>query len=473
MNAGFRLRRWTRALVVGAGRSGIAAAHLLASAGIELHIYDRRESLGDLAPSQAKLFLGSDHACDEAFAGIDLLVLSPGIDPRDYRRRVALLAPKAEIHGELGLGLFVLTQTMPAIGGRACGQLPIALITGTNGKSTVTAMLGEVLDRAHLAPFTGGNLGTPLCERVLEAIQGLAPWPSSLVVECSSYQLETLPARPNAPVTAVAMVLNLTPDHLARYDSLQHYAATKSRIFSGLDANGLALLDAKDAFTPQMQAAVPRAAKVVRIEDDTGPRVLANQLDLGNGETIARSLLRVVGAHNAKNALFCAIAARHLGASLEQCREGLAAFQGLPHRMRPVGESGGVAFYNDSKATNVASVIASLGSFDRPFVLIAGGQAKGDDLEPLRALLATQGRGLVAIGESAPFFLALVPPHLARASAHDMRQAVALAQSMASPGDAVVLSPACASWDMYSSYAERGNAFEEAVRAFAPPCSSH
>ena len=400
--------KFKRALVIGLGRSGKAAAELLRSMGTEVVTYDRKTDGEEPAP--------------EAFAGIDLMVLSPGVPPGRFRELHALHAPNAAIHGELGLALTLLPQRPPTV-----------LITGTNGKSTVTAMVGHLLQDHD--PFVGGNLGDPPSDLTREILAGDRPLPSHLVLECSSYQLETLPALP----TEVAMVLNVTPDHLDRYDGMEHYARTKANVFGGLVEGGLALLDAEDEWTPTI--APP------------GATLIEGELDLP---------LPLPGRHNEKNALFALAAARHLGVPEARCREAIATFRGLPHRMAFVRELDGVRWYNDSKATNVASTLASVGGLRERFVLIAGGRAKGDDLSPLGEVVRERGRGLVAIGEAAPQFLALADGAI---HAHSMPEAVAHARTLAQPGDVVVLAPACASFDQYRNFAERGEAFTAAVLA--------
>ncbi len=445
---------WRRALVVGLGRSGRAAATLLAALGVEVAGYDARDAIPGL-PADLRVHLGGDVPPDEALAGIDLLVLSPGVPPAAIVDRAARVAPQAEVHGEMGLALHLVASH------RAWATVPTVLITGTNGKSTVTALTGALLEAAGRQPFVGGNLGVPLCERLHETLAGGAPWCDALVLECSSYQLETLPA----VATEVAMLINLSPDHLDRYDSLEHYAQTKARVFRGLVPGGLALLDANDPWTDRLAPAGDR----VRLVGDPQVACLqgegAEQRLVVGDEVYPRSSLRVAGRHNARNALFALLAARHLGVSPTVCRQGLEQFEGLPHRMVLVRELSGVAYYNDSKATNVASAVAGLGGLDRRFVLIAGGLSKGDDLEPLRALLAARGRGLVAIGSSAERFAVMAHGVVAVARAEGMDDAVAQARAMAEPGEAVVLAPACASFDQYRSYAERGDMFTAAVQA--------
>ncbi|HEY8377514.1 MAG TPA: UDP-N-acetylmuramoyl-L-alanine--D-glutamate ligase, partial [Nannocystis sp.] len=391
-----------------------------------------------------------------ALAGIDLMVLSPGVPPARFRAALRDFAPDARIHGEMSLSL--------AIAAAAWGRLPTVLITGTNGKSTVTALTGALLQAGGRRPFVGGNLGVPLAAALLEILRDRRPAPDALVLECSSFQLETLERHP----TDVAMVLNLTPDHLDRYPTLHDYAHAKARVFAGLVPGGLALLDAGDPWHAHFRASLaPRLPVLVdhpegaRI-DGPGP---GDSLVLPRDERYPRAALPLAGRHNSKNALFALLAARHLGIAPEDCLRGLSAFAGLPHRMTFVRERAGVRFYDDSKATNVASVLASLDGFDRPVVLIAGGRAKGDDLTPLRDLLRRSGRALVAIGEAADQFYALADGLVPARRASSMEEAVDLAAALARPGDAVVLSPACASYDWFKNYAERGDTFARLVRA--------
>lgn len=451
------------ALVIGAGASGLAAATLLLPLAAEVRVYDRRPRL-ELPPG-AVPFLGEDALPDAAMVGVDVLVLSPGVPPAPFLAARQRLAPDAVVHGEMSLSL--------AVADHHWGRLPTALITGTNGKSTVTALTGALLNAAGRRPFVGGNLGVPLAAAVHAARNDPAARPDGLVLECSSFQLETFPAAPaRARPVDVAIILNLSPDHLDRYPDLDAYAATKARALAGLGPGGLALLDAGDPWTPFFRARVPAGRTV--LVDAAGPDAAAirgpgpgDTLLLPGGEAYPRAALQLAGRHNSKNALFALAAARHLGADPDACLAGLRRFVGLPHRMVLVRELDDVAYYDDSKATNVASVLASLDGFARSFVLIAGGRAKGDDLTPLRALLARQGRALVAIGESSAQFYALADGLVPAARAGDMAEAVAHARRLARPGDAVVLSPACASYDWFKNYGERGDVFAACVHALA------
>jgi UDP-N-acetylmuramoylalanine--D-glutamate ligase len=416
--------------------------------GVPVHAYDRRASVDD-PPAGATLFLGEDAPPAAAFDGVDLMVLSPGVPPGVHREACRQHAPDATVHGELSLAL------------EALGEVPLVLITGTNGKSTVTAMLGHLLRAGGQDPFVGGNLGDPPAELARAVLGGERAMPSSLVLECSSYQLETLAPGP----TAVAMVLNVTPDHLDRYDSFEHYARTKGTVFANMAPGGLALLDADDALTPTYRPLAGDTlglvgSDAVRIEGD-GP---GDALWV-DGHRFDRAALQLPGRHNAKNALFAIAAALHLGVEAHTIREALPSFEGLPHRMVFVRTLDGVKYFNDSKATNVASAMASLGGLRERFVLIAGGRSKGDDLAPLGALLQAQARALVVVGEAADRFAALAGDSLPCARAETMAEAVAEARALAQAGDLVLLAPACSSFDQYRSYAQRGERFTEAVFA--------
>lgn len=452
MPGGLSLPRlpWSRALVVGLGASGVSAARLLIAAGVATAGYDQRPEIVGL-PANLQAFLGAEEIPDEAFEGIDLLVLSPGVDPRPIRARLPSLAPNATVHGELSLALHVVRETWP--------RVPTVLVTGTNGKSTVTALVETLLAGAGLEPFAGGNLGPPVTRLVAEVASGERPVPGALVLECSSYQLETLRGHP----TDVAMILNVAPDHLSRYASMEEYADTKAEIFSGLVSDGLALLSADDPFTPRLQPDGPFAVTLVGTPD--GPRVDAESLVLGPGEHHPRSALGLAGEHNAQNALFALLAARHLGVEATTRERALPAFTGLSHRMQRVETINDITYWNDSKATNVSAVLASLADMPFGVVLIVGGQGKGEDLSPLRAVFEAQARAVVAIGETASMMLRVAEGVAPAFVAESLAEAVELAANLAEPGDAVVLSPACASWDMFASFAQRGEVFMEAVRS--------
>lgn len=429
------------------GASGRAAAGLLAAAGIELHVYDQRTPQAEDLPPDAKAF-GGQEIPDAAFAGIDLMVLSPGVPPRTPRARQLVLAPEATVHGELS---FALTLLQAATGDEFP---PLCLITGTNGKSTITALTAHLLKAAGGRPFAGGNLGPAVSELVRSIVYEEQPLPTQLVLECSSYQLETLAPTP----TKVAILSNISPDHLARYDSMAHYAGTKTAVFAGLGDEGLALLDKEDEWTVEL------------MPEGRVRQVMSPGLEFADGQLLVeeavfeRAELRAAGQHNAKNALFALRAAIELGADAKACAEGLRSFEGLAHRMAFVREYEGVAYYNDSKATNVASVLAGLRGFERRFVLIAGGQLKGEPLDELIELVQQEGIALVAMGADRQQLVEAADKRIVCHSVESLEQAFTLAKSLVGEGEAVVLSPAGASWDQYTSFKARGDHFEKLTR---------
>lgn len=453
---------WQRVLIIGMGHSGKSAAKLAVRAGLEVYAYDRSDNPPDAdLPPGIQHFRGQAQPPPEAFAGIDALILSPGLDPRPVRTVAAQYAASAEVLGELSLA-FRVAEGLRDDRGQLSARPRTILVTGTNGKSTVTSLTHALLESAGLRSFAGGNLGIPLCDHLLDIMAGRVEMPDAWVIECSSYQLETA----TEVACDVAMVLNVSPDHLDRYDSIDHYAHTKAKVFAGLKPDGLALLDHEDPFTPDLRARVPSTAQCREIGQAGAPTLSpdAHELRVGPDESYPRDALTMAGRHNARNALFAIAAARHLGATPEHCLRGLQAYRGLPHRMAEIATIDDVVYYDDSKATNVAGVLAGLDGFARRVVLIAGGRAKqGDDLSPLRALMAQIGRGLVATGESAESFMAMADAVVPAKRAANMVEAVRAARELAQPGDAVVLSPACASWDQYRSFAHRGEVFAQAV----------
>lgn len=440
-------------LLVGLGASGKAALSLLLCTQQPIHAYDRKPWQGE-RPAGVTFFEG-EQIPEEAFAGVKTVVMSPGIDPRPVKAQLDRLGSKAQILGEMGLALRTAQAKWPST--------KTVLVTGTNGKSTVTHLCAHLLCSHFQEVFAGGNLGIPLSEMVVQVAKGQARLPQVWVLECSSYQLETM-----VDVRAqVAMLLNLSPDHLDRYRDIEDYAQTKAKIFDALGPDDLALLDAQDPRTPALAPSVPLTIKV-GAEDAPGFRAQpgeAGVLWLAQDAQVPAQTLRLPGQHNQKNAVFALLAARHLGAPLAGCVSALASYEGLAHRMQWVQERHGVLYFNDSKATNIASVRAGLEGFPHDYVLICGGQAKqGDDPQDLAKTLALRCKGLIGIGSSGDHFVkmaksAAIPAH----RCETLEEAVPLAARLAQAGQAVVLSPACASWDQFTSFAERGRVFMDAV----------
>jgi UDP-N-acetylmuramoylalanine--D-glutamate ligase len=333
-------------------------------------------------------------------------------------------------------------------------------ITGTNGKSTVTTLVGEMCKQTGRPTFVGGNLGTPFCD--------VAGTPAAdggyVVVELSSYQLE----RVERLRVQVGALLNVSEDHLDRYPSFDAYAAAKARLFDCQRAGDAAVVPEGDRICEQLASRGPAAVarfggphSAVRVEDGA-------IVDEQTGKLLAVSQLRMRGAHNLQNACAAALCARLAGVPSAVITQVLSSFAGLPHRMVHVADVDGVGYYDDSKATNVGATMAALDGLApevQRIVLIAGGKDKGGDYGPLRDRLAACGRAVVLIGEARPIIeRALAGAPYPLESAESMVDAVQRARRLAQPGDAVLLAPACASFDMFRSYAHRGDVFQAAVR---------
>jgi UDP-N-acetylmuramoylalanine--D-glutamate ligase len=446
-----------RVLVVGLGRSGIAAAQLCAARGARVTVTDRREwsALGAALaglPVDIARELGGHRR--ETFTSAELIVLSPGV--AEIPELAAARAAGVPITGEIELASRFVSGSLIAI-------------TGTNGKSTTTTLVGDILRATGRPTFVGGNLGEPLAEAV--GTPAAAPG-GACVVETSSFQLETAERfRPQ-----VAVLLNITADHLDRYADMDAYAAAKARIFAAQTANDNAVVNLDDDLAVAVSNDVPSRrlgfsvtrplAEGAWLGAD-GADGLMVRLPDGPTERYPAILPGLVGRHNQANALAALLAGRLAGATPAQAQSALLAFRPLEHRMELVAETGGVAYYDDSKGTNVGAVVASLDGFPRPVVLIAGGRDKGGDYAPLAAVLQKFGRAAVLIGEAADKMQAAFAGKLPIERAATMDDAVEAARRLAQPGDAVVLSPACSSFDMFRDYKHRAEVFRAAVARVA------
>jgi UDP-N-acetylmuramoylalanine--D-glutamate ligase len=441
--------RGRKALVVGLGKSGVAAARLLAARGARVAVTDDKRVdelaavLEGLREPVTEIFAGG--VSEAAFRDRDLVVTSPGVPPSLPLLQEAR-ARGVEVIGEVELASRFIEE-------------PIAGITGTNGKSTTTALTAHLLAKSGLAVFAGGNLGDALSNRVLRGGRL-----DVTVCELSSYQLEGI-------VTlrcAAATVLNVTPDHIERHPSMESYARAKERIFLNQREGDAAALNVADSRV----AAMRTNAGVARREFDprfprasgarafrAGPRTLSVD---GASYELRSATLR--GAHNAENALAALLLATHLGARSAALQEGLDTYPGLPHRLEPVRTLDGVEWINDSKATNVDSVEKSLSAFDSGVVLIMGGRGKGAPYAPLRPLFRGRVEALLTIGEDAPRIEQELGDLVPTTSCKDLTRACAEARRIARSGCVVLLSPACASYDQFKNFEDRGERFKEMVR---------
>ncbi|MBW2731545.1 MAG: UDP-N-acetylmuramoyl-L-alanine--D-glutamate ligase [Deltaproteobacteria bacterium] len=440
-------------LVVGLGRSGLAAAELCLREGAEVTANDSRphEAFGDALTcleDRAQLSLGA-HPKD-LFTSADLIVLSPGVPPLpalDAARRAGVL-----VIGEMELGSRFVRS-------------PIVGITGTNGKSTTTKLVGEMLEAAKIPVFCGGNLGQPLCEAINAGHPAIEA--GVVVLEISSFQLETV----QTFHAHIAVLLNVSEDHLDRYPNYESYLKAKARLFERQTMDDFVVVNADPGQVRARELAsrsgAPRLTFRSAPSRGSGAWTHGDQLCMRlpqqKEEYYPRSALRIPGSHNSQNALAALLIARLAGASSEACQRALETFEGLPHRMQLVGDHDDIRFYNDSKATNVGSVVGSLSGFDREVVLIAGGKDKGGDYGPLAAVLEQTCRHVVLIGSAAARIEEALKGAATFHRAQSMEEAVTMAADLAKPGDAVVLSPACSSYDMFKDYIARGQAFAAAV----------
>ncbi|MCA9595125.1 MAG: UDP-N-acetylmuramoyl-L-alanine--D-glutamate ligase [Myxococcales bacterium] len=420
-------------LVVGLGKSGVAAARLCLARGARVSGTDRA-SAEQLSPEARGLGIPITPHESTDFRGQDLIVVSPGVPAMPE-----LDATGAEVIGELELAARFVTR-------------PIVCIGGTNGKSTVTSLVRDIFVAAGLRVFAGANLGTPSAE----AADG--DW-DVVVFEASSFQLE----RVSEFHPRVSVLLNVSEDHLDRYASFQAYADAKGNAFTRQTLNDFAVVPEADAACRQQAERGEARVLTFGAAGDyaVNERSVAER---ATGEVFSLGALRLHGRHNLDNAAAAIAASRALGVSPDSVAKGLAAFEPLPHRMALVADVKGVRFYDDSKATNVGAAVTALrGLSETRGVLIAGGRDKLGSYEPLVSALAEKGRAVVVIGEAAERIAAAVGDTLPVHRAATMKDAVRQASELAQEGDAVLLSPACSSYDMFKSYSDRGDAFVRAV----------
>jgi UDP-N-acetylmuramoylalanine--D-glutamate ligase len=437
-----------RTLVVGLGETGLSVARFLSRQGVPVAVVDSREQPPGLErlrtelPDDVALFLGEFNA--GAFERAQQIVISPGVSMQEPQIAAAV-ARQVPVIGDIEL----FAQTVTA---------PVIAVTGSNGKSTVVTLLGAMARRAGLDVRVGGNIGTPALDLIKDEE------PDLYVLELSSFQLETVHSlRPQA-----AVVLNISADHMDRYHDLQAYAAAKQSIFRQ------AALQVFNLDDPVVAALVDRARPHVGF---TRQQPAANDYGLveidavtwlvhGELRIMPASSICMTGQHNLTNALAALALGEAAGIPLHNMIETLAEFQGLPHRMQYVAEQGGVRWFNDSKGTNVGATLAAIEGFDEKLVLIAGGDGKGADFSPLAAVMQRKGRGVVLIGKDAALLEAVLQGVVPVRHAADMPQAVRLAAELSRHGDCVLLSPACASTDMYRNFEARGDAYVQAVQEY-------
>ena len=434
-------------LVVGLGKTGLSCARFLRAKGLQVSVVDSREAppgLQQLHNEYPELPVHTGGFDADLMSRADVLVVSPGISVQEPAI-VSARARGAEVVGDVELFARLVTA-------------PVIAITGSNGKSTVTALLGEMAIAAGKQVGVGGNIGTPVLELLDKGYE-------LYVLELSSFQLETtysLNAR-------AAVVLNVSPDHMDRYADLAAYTEAKQAVYRG---DGVMVLNADDPVVSAM-AEEGRQLSWFSLDEARGEQyglqLHADKLWLARGSEriIGADELKIPGRHNLANALAALALGEAAGLSRAAMVQALRTFPGLPHRTQWVANINGVDWYNDSKGTNVGATVAAIEGLDGPLILIAGGEGKGADFSELRAALADKVRLLILIGRDARLIAEAVAGCCEVIFATDMDDAVQQAASQARSGDSVLLSPACASFDMFSGYEQRGEVFMAAVRGLS------
>ena len=445
-------------LIIGAARSGVASAEYLLSIGKQIVISDMNTKLAEDVETQlghASVSYVWGKQPDVAALQPELIVMSPG---------VPLSIPPVVKARELGIPVI----SEPELAFRY-SDVPFVAITGTNGKTTTTTLTAFLLEKEGRKVVAGGNIGLPLISQCPKMSAN-----DIVVAEMSSFQLESV----DSFCPKVAVVMNLTPDHLDRHKTMEAYAAAKANIFKNQGPEEYLLLNKDDAIVAAMAAGAKSHVYyfsqqeildegiwledgnlVYRLDKNGAPQVLIPAAEIG-----------IVGSHNWQNAMAASLAALLMGQQPEIIAERLRAFKGVAHRMEPVATIDGVLYVNDSKGTNPDSTEKALGSYGkRPIVLIAGGRNKGSDMAVLVPLMRAHCRGVVLVGEATGDFIDAFERtgYTAYVSADSFEDAVAKAREMAQSGDVVLLSPACASWDMFDNFEQRGDLFKELVKDYA------
>ncbi len=429
--------------VIGLGRSGIAAARWLASQGLAVYASDVvdqpavRRAVGALPRDRVAVELGC-HDLDRIRRAV-VVVASPGVPP-DAPPLVAAREAGRDVIAELDLAARVLDEAK------------LIVVTGTNGKSTTTALIAHLLQTAKIPAAAGGNIGRPLTDLASDT-----PPPEWIAVEASSFQLHDSPHL----VPTVGVLTNLAPDHLDRYPTTDAYYADKRLLFRNASEHSTWILNRDDAAVLDLARGAAgryRYFSVDRPADAWFDRA-RKRLMLHEEFLVPQTELRLLGDHNVANALAATLAVRAAGVGLATLRSGLVSFRALPHRLEPVREVRGVLWINDSKATNVAAAVRAVQAMVRPFVLIVGGHHKGESYAPLAQTLSERCRATVAYGEARDLLARELGARSAVLTVAVFDDAVDRASGLARGGDAVLLAPACASYDQFTSFEERGERF--------------
>ncbi len=440
-----------RVLVIGLGKTGLATVRFLLERGAKAVVTDEKPPR-ELAAALADVS-GGDNGVEvkeyspASLARIDLVVPSPGVPPSNPLLKEAVRR-----------GIPVLSEIEVAF---RFLKRPAIAITGTNGKTTTTTLVGELLRGCGKTVFVGGNIGTPL----IESVNGPQPYDYA-VLEISSFQLQWVDYfRP-----AVSVLLNTTVDHLDYHGTFDEYRAAKERIFENQQAGDIAILNADDPFALPLLGSLEAdvqcfssSAKLRRgiFLDNGRIRLATDQCD----EEYPLEMIRIPGVHNIENVMAAVLMARSCGCSREKIIKVTENFRGVSHRIEFAADKGGVLFYDDSKGTNVGAVIRALESFPGRVILMLGGRDKGGDFENLIDLIRKKVKRIVLFGEAGQKINSIIGGIVETSVSATLREAVSVAYDGASPGDIVLLSPGCTSFDEFTSYAERGRLFQEWVKA--------
>ena len=445
---------WRRSgvAVIGLGKSGVAATRLLAREGVRVYASDASDHpYGDDALAALRALPGvtldvGRHDLKQIAAAAAVIV-SPGVPPEAPPLAAARQA-RVPVLSEIDLGFQALARTATRC----------IAITGTNGKTTTTALVAHLLRAGGLRAEAAGNIGRPLAEVALEGTP--YEW---LAVEVSSFQLHDSPHF--AP--PIGIVTNLAPDHLDRYPRVEDYYADKRRLFRNASPGDVWVLNGDDPAVLELarDANGRRLLFSLTRQADGSYDAAGRCLRLGHQALLPRAELGLLGDHNVANALAAALAVQTAGVATAQIAAGLRSFRALPHRLEPVREVAGVRWINDSKATNIASTVVAIEAMDRPFVLLLGGRHKGEPYTRLAPLLKGRCRLVIAYGESGDLIERDLAGKVPLERGTTFQDVMARARRAAQPGDAVLLSPACSSYDMFKNYEERGATFRKIVEA--------
>ena len=438
-------------VVIGMGKTGIAAAGFLGRQGAKVIVTDEKsldqwgDEFGRIA-RQSWLTIG-DYNNTNILNGAEMVVPSPGIPPNN-KLLVDALKSNISVISEIELAYRLI-------------KVPIIAVTGTNGKTTVTTLLGKILRDSGKKVFVGGNIGNPLIEYVETAQQD-----DFIVAEISSFQLQwTEKFKP-----FIAALLNITCDHINYHGSFDEYRRVKASIFTHQAKNDFAILNAEDQEQKEIAGSIS-----ARTYSFSSKNILPEGIFVRNEKIVLNipqaveeiyplDMIHLPGAHNVENVMAAIMAARLCGCSREDVIASIEAFRGLPHRIEFAGEKKSIKFYDDSKGTNVGSVLRALETFDQPVLLLLGGRDKDGDFETLRPLLRTKTKQVILFGEARDRIASLITEDQPLVKKDKLKEAVESAYQIAEPGDIVLLSPGCASFDEFANYKERGNYFKEVVR---------